>query len=312
LFATLSAEDEALSIAEKRGNQPLCEWLKRHHKGKNTGLLLEWMEQESNILRQAVAVVLLNQGKSIEKIVAEFSNDSKTAKDWYHNYHRGALHWLCSLYKKSKRYAGFEQIVGIAGNNTRVVLDLCYAIIEKWLAMDDEKKSLPIDSEIQDAAIHEQSETYFRALRERRNDNEDYHRFVERLGRLFEIIHKGPRQGEPEINHFVIEGELDEDSEKSLKLCRNEAVLRWLPGNKQKDKADLQRDAWQLHPRYTPHFNISWRRKKMLKLTARELAVLFIGNEEEWKTVVKRVDQQYCQLNSKSINQQSLFDEDNH
>lgn len=311
LFASLSAEDEALSITEKRGNQPLCEWLKKYHKDKNTAPLLEWMEQESNILRQAVAVVLLNQGKTIEKIVGEFSNDSKTAKDWYHNYHRGALHWLCSRYKKIKRYAGFEQIVGIAGNNTRVALDLCYAIIEKWLAMDDERKSLPIDAEIQDAAIHEQSETYFRALRERRNDNEDYHRFVERLGRLFEIIHKGPRQGEPEINHFVIEGELDEDSEKSLKLCRNEAVLRWLPGNKQKDKADLQRDAWQLHPRYTPHFNISWRRKKMLKLTARELAILFSGDEEDWKAVVKRVDQQYCQLHSKSMNQQSLFDEDN-
>jgi len=312
LFASLSAEDEALSIAEKRGNQPLCEWLKKHHSDKNTALLLNWMEQESNLLRQAVAVVLLNQGKPIEKIVAEFNNDGKTAKDWYHNYHRGALHWLCSLYKNRKRYAGFDQIVGIAGNNTRVALDLCYTIIENWLATD-EHKCLPINVEIQNTAIHAQSETYFRALCERRNDDENYHRFVERLGRLFEIIHKGPRQGEPEINHFVIEGELDLASEKSLKLCRNEAVLRWLPGNKQKDKVDLQRDAWQLHPRYTPHFNISWRRKKMLKLTAKELAILFVGNEDEWKKIVKRVDRQYCEVISKSLNQQSLpFDEDNH
>ncbi len=309
LFALLSAEDEALIITEKRGNQPLCEWLKKNHRDKNTGPLLNWMAMETNLLRQAVAVVLLNQGKSVEKIVEEFSNDSKTAKDWYHNYHRGALHWLCSLYKKNKRYAGFDQIVGIAGNNTRTALDLCHAIIEKWLATD-EQKFLPIDVEMQNAAIHEQSETYFRALRERRNDNENYHRFVERLGRLFEIIHKGPRQGEPEINHFVIEGELDSVTEKSLRMCRNEAVLRWLPGNKQKGKADEQRDAWQLHPRYTPYFDISWRRKKMLKLTANEIGILFTGDEKHWKTLVTRVDKQYCKLNSKSPNQKSLFDED--
>lgn len=310
LFAFLSAEDEALSIADKRGNQPLRSWLKKHHREKNTTLLLNWMAQESNLLRQAVAVVLLNQGKAIDHIVTEFGNDSQTAKDWYHNYHRGALHWLCSLYKRDKRYAGFDQIVGIAGNNTRVALDLCYAIIEAWLASDEQ--TLPIAVDIQNTAIHKQSETYFRALRERHNGDEDYYRFVQRLGRLFEIIHKGPRQGEPEINHFIIEGELDPESEKSLNQCRKEAVLRWLQGNKQKSKADHQRDAWQLHPRYTPYFDISWRRKKMLVLSAKELAILFKGSETEWRKVVNRIDRQYCQLNLLPSHQQkSIFDEDN-
>lgn len=310
LFDSLSAEDEALNLIKKRGCQPLHNWLQQNHKQHDLTRLMAWMEDESNVLRQAVAVVLLNQGKPIDKIVDEFANNSSTAKDWYHNYHRGALHWLCSLYKKQKRYGGFNDIVGIAGNNTRVALDLCYAIIENWLAEDSARK-LPISAEIQNNAIHSQSEAYFRALRERLNGQLDFHRFVERLGRLFEIIHKGPKQGEPEINHFIIDGELDKESDAFLNQCRAEAVLRWLPGNKQKGKSDQQQDAWQLHPRYTPHFDISWRRKKMLRLTAAELAILFKGNEGEWKKVVERVYQQYCQLKSVvEVDQQhSLFDE---
>lgn len=310
LFAELSAEDEAFNIAKKRGSQPLHNWLKQNHKHHDLTRMMAWMERESNVLRQAVAVVLLNQGKPLDKIVDEFVSNTSTARDWYHNYHRGALHWLCSLYKKQKHYAGINDIVGIAGNNIRVALDLCCAIIETWLAEDNDR-ILPISSEIQNYAIHTQSETYFRALRDRLNGPLNFHRFVERLGRLFEIIHKGPKQGEPEINHFIIDGELDKESENFLSQCRAEAVLRWLPGNKQKGKSDQQQDAWQLHPRYTPHFEISWRRKKMLRLTAVELAILFKGNEGEWKKVVKRVDQQYCQLKSISAvaPQNSLFDE---
>ncbi|WP_445371679.1 tyrosine-protein kinase family protein [Methylomonas sp. HW2-6] len=309
LFTQLSAEDEAILIADKRGNTPLKKWLVKQYGLQVSQPLVDWMDDESNLLRQAVAVVLLNQGKSIEQIISAFNTNNETAKDWYHNYHRGALYWLCSLYKKSKTYAGFEQIVGVAGNNTRVALDLCYAIIEEWRA-NDHKLSLPISIEIQSAAIHKQSDTYLRGLRDRRN-GQDFYRFVERLGRLFEIIHKGPRQGEPEINHFSINGDISKELDDFIKNCRIEAILRWLPGNKQKSKSDQQKDAWQLHPRYTPKFDISWRRKKMLKLTANELQDIVFGDDDAWKKIVNLVEQKYCHIkNITSTNQTSLLDED--
>lgn len=297
LLAEQSLEEEAVILVGKRGDKLLRDWLEKCHAGQDLPALLAWMDREDSLLRRAVAVVLLNQGKPLLRIVTEFSQDSSTAKDWYHNYHRGALHWLCSLYKKDKTYAGFNEVVGVAGNNTRVAMDLCYAIVEQWLARDNDR-TLPIAVNVQDAAIHTQSEVYFRKLRDRREDSDDFYRFVQRLGRLFQIIHKGPRQGEPEINHFSIDGEVDADTECMLRRCRNDAILRWLPGNKQKSKADEHKDAWQLHPRYAPFFDISWRRKKMLKLRAEELRVLFFGTETDWKKVVKRVEQQYCALDT--------------
>ena len=292
LFATQTLDEEVATLVGKRGATPLHNWVRKNHPEAISIPLLTWMGKESSLLRQTVAVVLVNQGKTVDDMVNAFNSDTQKARDWYHNYHIGALYWLYSLYKKEKCYAGFNQIVGIAGNNTRVALDLCYAIVEQWLAKDD-TRTLPISPAIQSDAIHAQSEVYFRRLVERGQDIGQIHRFVERIGRLFEIIHKSPRQSEPEINHFKIEGQLEPAVETMLRRCRADAVLRWLPGNKQKSLADERRDAWQLHPRYAPYFSISWRRKKGMLLSAQALQTLFSGNQEEWKALVKKMNPRY-------------------
>lgn len=308
LFVALSLSEEIIELSGKRGAEPLHGWIKKNHSAETYSLFLDWFESEPSLLRKAVAVVVVNQGKSVESVIKAFKLDTNKAQDWYHNYHVGALYWLYSLYHKKKCYTGFRHITGIAGNNTRVALDLCYIIIEQWLA-SEKKHSLPIPANIQNNAIHMQSETYFRRLVEKGQDVGQIHRFVQRLGRLFEIIHKGPRQSEPEINHFKIEGELLPKVESILRRCRTDAVLRWLPGNKQKSLADERRDAWQLHPRYAPHFNISWRRKKGMLLKADELRVLFFGTEAEWEKLIKNMDKRYrtikCTTGSKT--QRSLF-----
>lgn len=295
LFDALSLEDEAFSISKRRSNKPLKDWLAKNYQYEDTKKLLLWMDNETNLLRQAVAVVLLNQGKTADDVVNEFKNDSSRARDWYHNYSMGTLYWLCSLYRNTKSYNGFNQIVGIAGNNTRVALDLCYIIIEKWLATEDGHK-LPISTKIQDFAIHDQAETYFRQLEVKGQNADQVHRFVERLGRLLEIIHKSPRQSEPEINHFKIIGKLDDESKKFLKCCRAEAVLRWLPGNKTKKLADEHKDAWQLNPRYAPNFNISWRRKKCMDISVSEFKTMYSGSDAKWKTLVSKFEKKYRML----------------
>ena len=292
LFAELTISDEVQELTKGRRSDPLERWIKRNLSDEIGRSLVAWTKNERSPLRRAVATVLINQGKDPERVMEAFRKDSQMSRDWYHNYQMGTIYWLHSLYKKEKTYAGFHHIVGIAGNNTRVALDLCYAIVEHWLARGDDRR-LPIDTAVQSAAIHAQSKTYFRKLVEKGQDAGQIHRFVQRLGRLFEMVHKSPRQSEPEINHFKIRGEADSDTEAMLRRCRTDAVLRWLPGNKQKSLADDQRDAWQLHPRYTPHFNISWRRKKGMELTSQDVKALFFGDEDAWKKLVSTKNKEY-------------------
>jgi len=296
LFPGLTPVEEAQRLAERRGNGPLLGFLEKHHDKQIVERFRPWMTNEPNLLRQAVAAVLLNQGKPPDKILEAMQADSPEAQEWYHNYHVGALFWLGSLYRQRRRlklYTGVSHIVGVAGGNIRVALDLCHAILERWLANAPDHKT-PIDPPLQSDAICDASKVYLRKLRGQSNTR--VVNFVDRLGRLFEVIHKGPRQGEPEINHFVIKDEPGVELMKLLSQCRAEGILRWLPGNKRKSRHDAHLDAWQLHPRYAPAFNISWRRKKRLELVADDLRTLTDGNESDWKALERRIEDRYYKI----------------
>ncbi|MGB5147705.1 MAG: AAA family ATPase [Porticoccaceae bacterium] len=290
LFQDLSAEDEARLLDKGRREMVLEKWLKDQHPAV-ADQFIAWFATEEHPLRRAVVVVLINQGKSADQVLAAFRDNSDKARDWYHNYHRGALHWLYRLYSQHKKYAGLNQIVGLSGNNVRVFLDFCQAIVAEWLAT--EAQELPIPYRVQDDAIHRQTAILRQNLYSAARSPREVNSFLERFGRLCELVHKSPRQSEPEINHFSIKDALaNVEHQEKLDACLTaawyEGVLRQLPGNKQKSLQDPRSVDWQLAPWLAPLFNLSTRRKKKLELPADDVKVLFTGSDVDWNKVFKR------------------------
>lgn len=160
----------------------------------------------------------MNQDKPVDQVLKVFRNNDSQAKTWYHNYSRGALHWLCRLYHQEKQYAGMNPLIGLSGNNIRVFLDFAHAIFAEWL--EHEGAQLPIGRRIQNAAIHRQAAIFRENLRSVDHSPREVNNLVERLGRLFEAKQKGPRQSEPEVNHFAMP-KLDESPDR-------EQLEKWL------------------------------------------------------------------------------------
>jgi MinD-like ATPase involved in chromosome partitioning or flagellar assembly len=294
MLQDLPPEEEARQLAGGRRAPPLVEWVKNHYPHHATDILA-WMETEQEPLRQATAIVLLNQGKPVDKVLTAFRAQSKEAKDWYHNYSRGALHWLCRLYHQNKRYAGINQVVGLSGNTIRVFLDFCHAIFAEW--QEAESASLPISHAVQNTAIRRQVGIFRENLRSADHSPREVNNMCERLGRLFEAKHKSPKQSEPEVNHFAIPG-LDEDEQcKQLVKWLNDAwyegALRRLDGTKQKSLEDLRLTDWQLVPWFAPLFNLSTRRKKKLTLKPDECYQLFAGDQKTWSTLFKQFERKF-------------------
>lgn len=313
LFEDLSAEDEARLLVEQ-GNRKdeLVAWVSS--KFPNDGaILLDWMAGEPSPLRRAVGVVLRNQGKPAHEIVAVFRENGAEARDRYHNYHRGALHWLCRLYHTDKKYAGLNTVLGLAGNNIRVFLDYCHAITAEWMA--DGCPPLPISWRFQNAAIHRQAVILRENLYSAARSTVEVNQFLERVGRLFEAAHKGPRQSEPEINHFALRGEVSDEAsrerlDKWLLDAWYEGVLRQLRGNKQKSLHELRGEDWQIAPWLAPLFNLSTRRKKKMSLAGEEVLILFRGGDTEWKRLFRQKESEFERLGgAKSTEQGLLFDE---
>lgn len=296
LFEELSAEDEARLLVDEGGRKDeLLAWVKSKF-SDDAPVFQEWMRGESNALRRAVAVVMRNQGKSAEAIVAGFRANTEEARNWYHNYHRGALHWLCRLYHTSKKYAGLNTVLGLAGSNIRVFLDYCHAIIAEWMAAGS--PALPISWRLQNEAIHQQAVILRENLYSAARSTAEINQFLERIGRLFEAAHKGPRQSEPEINHFALRGEVGDAGsrdrlEKWLLDAWYEGVLRQMRGNKQKSLHDLRQEDWQIAPWLAPLFNLSTRRKKKISLTGDEVLILFHGSDANWKKLFRQKEAEF-------------------
>lgn len=294
MLQDLSPEEEARQMAGGKRAPPLVDWVKKQFP-KYSVDILAWMETEQEPLRQATAIVLLNQGKPVDKLLVAFRSQSKDASDGYHNYSRGALHWLCRLYHQDKRYAGLNQLVGLSGNTIRVFLDFCHAIFAEWLEAG--ATALPIPHAAQNAAIRRQANIFRENLRSADHSPREVNNLVERLGRLFEAKHKSPKQSEPEVNHFAIPG-LDEDEQREqlerwLNNAWYEGALRRLEGTKQKSLEDLRLTDWQLVPWFAPLFNLSTRRKKKLTLKPNECFDLFAGDQKTWTRLFKQKERKF-------------------
>lgn len=320
VFATLSPEDEARKIVALRRKDELAEWVGKAHPAV-AGEFRAWMAREPLVLRRVVGVILLNQGKKAQDIVEAFEAWNQQAKDWYHNYNRAGLFWLCRLYRTDKIYAGLEQLLVLSGDNVRYFLEYCRAIVDDWIAsakLHGQPLTLPIPAEVQDSAIRARAQFYIDELRGKPRHAEQMLNVVRRLGAVFSAAHASPRQSQYEVNHFGI-GDYDPDRapelQKYLRECRMENVLLRRPGNKQKSIADDRLDDWVLHPCFAPYFNISPRRKKKLdSLSSEELTVLFNGDETTFKRLFsalkKKFDAGKRRAGEEISENQSLFDDD--
>lgn len=294
LLEELPPEEEARLLAGGKRASPLLEWVDKQFPSE-AAAIREWLEQEKEPLRQATAIVLMNQGKPVAKVLEAFHDNDKNARDWYHNYSRGALHWLCRLYHQDKRYAGVNQLVGLSGNTIRIFLDFCHAIFAEWLEAG--ANILPIPHAVQDRAIHRQAKIFRENLRSADHSPREVNNLCERLGRLFEAKHKSPKQSEPEVNHFAITGldefEQREQLERWLNDAWYEGTLRRLEGTKQKNLEDLRLTDWQLVPWFAPLFNLSTRRKKKLMLKPEACQDLFSGDQKTWSRLFKQFERKF-------------------
>lgn len=318
LFATLEPEQEAQRLLGSRSHRvvkdKLRDWLLKHHDKRLTPRFMTWFDGEPAVLRRVVAVILLNQPernfKSPDQIAECFEQWDQRARDWYHNYHRAGLHWLCRLYKTDKVYAGLDQLYLLAGQNVRYFLEYCRAIVDEWIASapamgGDKPMVLPIPVEVQDRAIRARAQFYIDDLRGKPRHAEQMLNLVKRLGAIFSAAHASPKQSQFEINHFSI---VDYDQanqpelEKYLRECRMENVLFRRPGNKTKSLSDDRLDDWVLHPSFAPYFNISPRRKKKLEtLRAGDISVLFNGTAQQFKALLTRTEKSYASIDMEDL-----------
>lgn len=277
--------------------------------------------------------LLLNRNTSPEDLLNKFqtlisSGNRSTYKSQVEQYLVGAILWvyLSASWKKCPAYAGFDRFCMLAKGNMRHFIELCYqsislASLNGIHISKDVITAIP--QEIQAEAAIESSRLEIEKIDELGQHGEKLRFIVNRLGLFFQLIQKRKSQSENEVNHFSIKVSDDLLADETTKTLLDEAVI-WsvlieeVGDTKRKSANEASSKEYMLHPIFSPHFGISYRRKKKFDFSLNEIDIIFSGSEKDYVNLCKNY-QKTWKLNtdesekteSARVIQQGLFDDFN-
>jgi hypothetical protein len=209
----------------------------------------------------------------------------------------GAILWiyLSASWKKCPMYAGFDRFCLMARGNMRHFLELCHQTLivasRNGLNISHfEVPSMPVDFQAEAASYSGRIE--LEKIDELGRHGEKLRFIANRLGLFFQLIQKRKSQSETEVNHFSIritdKDQLDETTKTLIEESVIWSVLIEIEGDtKRKGITDLTSKEYMLHPIYSPHFGISFRRKKKFEFSPEQVQVIFSGKEEDFVELCK-------------------------
>ncbi len=241
--------------------------------------------------------IILNRKKyTPDSVLTMFTEAKEGNKEAYKNLIDqnlvGGILWvyLSASWKKNPLYTGFDRFCTLSRGNMRHFLELCHQTLSV-AARNGIQISIehitPIDTDIQAEAAVTSSRLDLIKIDELGQHGEKLRFIANRLGLFFQVLQKRKSQSETEVNHFSIKLSDRDTLDETTKTLLDEAVI-WsvlieVEGDtKRKTVSDASSKEYMLHPIYSPHFGISYRRKKKFVFSKEEISSIFAGSEEDY------------------------------
>lgn len=225
-----------------------------------------------------LSALLFRDRENPEKLLEEFheliegkTNRLSSGKPLISNNLFGCVNLIYIADQRSSiLFSGFETLAQMANGNIRNLLELIHRIFKR---VDDEiKMEIPtVSPEKQAEAIREASEAIFNNVIGMGSYGPQLYNLASSLGSMFREYHRNDKQSEPEINHFTLSAE---DNQNKLNTYLNEAekwsVLYSTHETKMKAKGVIDFD-YVLNPIFSAYFQISYRKKRSTTLSGSEV-----------------------------------------
>lgn len=308
VFPSVTAPNVAREIFE-RNDQPLLNRLtKVAEQGIRRHMATSDLSASDFFFPQApeasiVASFILNRAKPGPEVVLAALRDYVTNRsksnpftDWIDNNLYGALFYIYMglPQRANPLYAGFGTFCTLASPNLRFFIEFCHTALRahSW-GKDSIAGVVPrISVEQQALAARETSDLLLEKVAQLGDDGRLLQRAVKRLGRLFEIAHQRPTQSEPEINHFSIKEAdklgLSDQTQQLLRQALIWSVIYEEPDTKNKNESTAVQTDHVPNAIFSPHFGISYRKRRKTLLTAAEVNTIFEGADQDFESLLSQ------------------------
>lgn len=228
------------------------------------------------------------RGFNFDSTISSFTNKDKTYRNWTNNYKKSILFLCFSELNQQYELSGFQDIITIAGNVVRYVLEICdYCFLCANTTKDG--KFLQISEKMQTDAIYRVSQRRFQQISTIPEYGQEIKQMVLIIGKIFNMYHKDEQLKRFEPNHFSIErkegiGEKFVESKvsKAIQISVTSGVFEVERSTKNRSGSDvpIEDEDFHLHPILTPYFQISWRKKQKCRFTLNEINNFLFGSDE--------------------------------
>lgn len=271
---------------------------------RGSALPVERFYRPSIPMATITTTALLNRPRlALEEIAAELDlleagRDNKFTgiRGWLHNNFIGCLLWLYESHASPcPFFAGFDTFCLMARGNLRHFLELCHISFNQ-IGSTGETQKFTVPPAFQAKAARQASTAFLHEIPAFGRYGDRLHTFVFRLGSLFALAHRRPSQSEPEQSHFAITSgskPLSEDNLRFLHEAEKWSVIFQEEETKLKSDVRFASFEYVLNPVYSPYFNITYRKKRKLDLSADDLQTLIYGSFDEANDLLKRFSKQW-------------------
>lgn len=209
----------------------------------------------------------------------EKNDNADMYRNWLHNAKNGLIYLLTKDCGISKWYYGFDTFAALSSGVVRYFLELCeqtfnIAMIEGFSWNNPQ----PITPDIQTRAAKYVSQYKVNEISSYPICGKRLRIFVQCFGEICRDLHRNENStlGEPEVNHFTTESlQLSSEVESYLNEAVTWLVLQRLPQTKSKESLRTDILDYHLNKIYTPYFDISFNKKRKIKLDQMQLEQLF-------------------------------------
>lgn len=271
------------------------------HKAKDLSPVDFWRSDQP--AASIVAGFVLNRDKPGPTKVLEALRDYDAGQgrdnpfvDWISNNLHGALFYLYDGLPRRANplYAGFDRYCQMAAPNLRFFIEFCHTALREAafnVCSDSSTNVNSIPEDIQALAAKDTSSVLLKDIPNLGLRGRELESLLKRFGRLFQAAHRRPTLSEPEINHFSIDGAdkeaLSEDTKSLLREAMIWSVLYEDEDTKNKADSSLAQHDYIPNPIYSPHFGISYRKRRKLTLKASEINLIFTGTDTHFEQLLK-------------------------
>lgn len=187
----------------------------------------------------------------------------KYANDYTNKYRYAITVFICSVYKRSKLYYGFNAICYLSNGNTRTFINLCRTIISDALFYEKKKfiDTGMVSKEVQSRAIHNYSQAEFDEICSIIKYGNYIRNFVMNIGNIFSTFHKDRKMRYPETNQFVFsEVDLYPQDREIIEVAKSWAmIIKKEKAQRVTASIDKKADIYHINKIFYPIFNISYR-----------------------------------------------------